>query len=150
MESDGLEGLLQSELAQACSHCREYVLALASFAPAIPAENVISRHLGYDNRQAMWRKLGAHGLPAPRVMTDWVRFLHLLIEYEGHGKPLIRQAWSGGVDSSVCYRASYRVARMSWRKATIKRSEYWITRFRQEVVARLSCTGQGAIEEPEA
>lgn len=102
MATDGFVRMLEPALGSACAQCRAYMLTLASSAPKMLSQTIIARRLGYQDRQAMYRQLGAHGLPAPHVLTDWVRFLSFLFEYERNGVVLIRQAWwKGWMNPSV-------------------------------------------------
>jgi hypothetical protein len=122
-----------------CDGCRRVLEALIATVPAQLSANEAAGRSGHRNRIQLAHLLEKHGLPPFTVLRDWVRVLYWLAAWESRKVPLVRQGWSAGTDSSVCYRAVLRTTGMHWRQARDSGFRHWVDTFRYQVSSDCRC-----------
>ena len=138
----GLEELIIDPNPWFCGGCRSLWHVLASNAPNVVTASECADQLGYRNRYQLIRWLGAHGYPPYVQLADWTRTLGWLLEYERSSTSLVRQAWSEGVDPSVCYRTVRRLSGTTWRHIRGEGKKVWVDRLGVRLHGFIACSNR--------
>jgi hypothetical protein len=143
MDDHALFSLVSAELPQACPDCLGVVRGLCDPASFCEHGDVLARRCGYPNRWKLSMALGKHGFPPIHRLHDRLRVLHFLLTSERHRVPLNRQAWSLGLEPSVCHRTVRRVTGLTWNQARQRGWAYWLQDFGASLRRGIRCPNPG-------
>jgi len=133
------EVLQQIGSAALCPRCRGVLDVLWLPQAGEESAQTIALRAGFRNRIHLAHELAKHGLPPLTALRDWICLLTWVREWEVGGYPLVRQAWDGGREPSVCYRTVHRVTRLAWREARLVGLGHWIREFDRALRLRSRC-----------
>ena len=149
--AEPLANMMLSLIPGACHGCRDAMRAIAGSAPSKVSASQLALLLGLTSRHSLFQAMGSHRLPPIARLRDWARFLYWLVGWERRHTPLVRQAWTDGLDPSVCFRTVRRLTGMNWTRARELGVAHWLGHLRRELGALACESGLAAkAEDPKS